>query len=590
LHSHFGIKGVRCLKGDTVIPIIRLYFIAKVVCILSGVVLFFLNIPHPPLLNFLFEESSLYNLSLVIPVLIAVGYLYCFLGFANGSNLSRIIASLLCFVNVFVFPIGTIISGVIIIYIMFYAKDTFSMVIKKNLPFRAIGVAVLLVSVFGLVSITGVLGGFQDNISYPLSTTEKIETQESGMVDVVVEIRGLGTSSLSTQNIIVQDIITLGGSIEGKTIHVLNAVNTIINADNLAQIASDPNVVRIVPNERIYRIVDFSGDIDYTRLLDNSHNIVNADPVWDKGNTGEGIVVAVVDTGINGEIPALQRNGQSVVIDSFELYGDWTHYHGSTVASCISSQDTNYPGIAPGVDLLDVGVFDADGGGALWDIIEGWEWVANWKISHDRFVVCSNSFGAPSSGCRWQNPCVICSAANNMVERYNIPMVVAAGNGGPSSKTVDCPGQAEHVLAVGAVDDSLQIAYFSGRGPTTDSHDKPDVVAPGFPVNMFDDNGILITKSGTSFSTPTVAGVLALVAQGHESYSAKQFNSAIKRSAVDLGNYGYDYNYGHGLVDAEGACYMIENEIPEQTYTIIFGSLVFIGFGIVSFPEWRKRL
>jgi hypothetical protein len=387
------------------------------------------------------------------------------MGFANGSNLSRIIASLLCFVNLFVFPIGTIISGVIIIYLVFYAKDSFPIVIKKNLPFRVIGSSVLLISALGLLSITGALGDFQDNIvlSSPLTTAEKIETQESGMVDVIVEIRGLGTSALSTQDFIVQDIITLGGSIEGRTIHVLNTVNTIIDADSIVQLASDPNVVRIVPNERIYSIVDFPGDINYTMLLDNSHTIVNADPIWDRNITGEGIVVAVVDTGINADIPALQRNGQSVVIDSFELYGDWTHYHGSACASCIASQDTNYPGIARGVDLLDVGVFDADGGGDLWDILEGWEWVANWKISHDRFVICSNSFGAPSSGCGWQNPCVICSAANNMVEKYNIPMVIAAGNKGSDPKTIECPGQAEQVLTVGAIDDNLQIAYFSSE-------------------------------------------------------------------------------------------------------------------------------
>jgi len=495
-------------------------------------------------------------------------------------------------VNVFVFPIGTIISGAIIVYLVFYAKDTFSIVIKKNLPFRAIGISVLLISALGLMSITGVTDDFQDDIipSRDLSTAEKIETHESGMVDVIIEIRGLGTSALSTQNIVVQDITTLGGSIEGRTIHVLNAVNTIINADNLAQLASDPNVVRIVPNERIYRIVDFPGDVDYTMLLDNSHTIVNADPLWNSSITGDGIVVAVVDTGINANIPALQRNEQSVVIDSFELYGDWTLWHGSAYAACIASQDTNYPGIAPGVDLLDVGVFDADGGATPWDIIAGWDWVANWKITHDRFVICSNSFGAPSSGCSWSNPCAICSAANNMVEKYDIPMVVAAGNSGPSSETLDCPGQAEHVLTVGAIDDNLAIAYFSSRGPTTGNNNKPDVVAPGFHVNMFDDNGALISKSGTSFSTPTVAGVLALVAQGHESYSVKQFNNAIRRSAVDLGDYGYDYEYGYGLADADAAYYMIENEIPEQSYTVLFSSLIFIGVGIVSFPEWRKRL
>jgi len=318
--------------------------------------------------------------------------------------------------------------------------------------------------------------------------------------------------------------------------------------------------------------------------LDNSYSIIKADALWQQGITGENIVVAVVDTGINGNIPQLQRNGKSIVIASHELYGDWVHWHGTACATCIASQDSTYKGIAPGADLIDIEVFQSDGGATNWDILEGWNWLVKWKEQNNKFVICSNSFGGTGIDTSLNE------AANNMVDVYNIPMAVAAGNEGPSSGSITCPGSAEHVLTIGAVDDYSIIASFSGRGPTIEGLNKPDVCAPGVNINMFNDNGNLITKSGTSFATPTVAGAMALIAENHELYSAEQIQNAMIMGAEDHGAIGFDFDYGYGVIQLDNSLSWINGETPAEMYSYFFLVLPFIGVVILFYPEWSKRV
>jgi serine protease AprX len=153
---------------------------------------------------------------------------------------------------------------------------------------------------------------------------------------------------------------------------------------------------------------------------------------------------------------------------------------------------------------------------------------------------------------------------------------------------INSPGQAQHVLTVGAVDDNLQLAPFSCRGGTIDGKPKPDVVAPGARINMFDDRGQKITKDGTSFATPLVAGCAALIAQEHQEYSAKQIQDCFKSGAEDLGVHGYNTDYGHGMVDAEVALAVINGQKPEESYTPIFGIIIVIGVIALFIPELKK--
>lgn len=583
-------------KKDTYqwIQIIQLYFILKVIFIGVGIVLFLLNIPFPSYLAFLLEDASLYTFSILIPLVFIFGYLYCVLYLPLQSNVARIIAILLSIFPLFYFPIGTFISIAIITDLVYYSKDFFPDIEKKIVPFRVIGTICIVFGIIGILFSTGIVADFQRDISYgylmPLSISD-FEEDTSGKVNVIIQMKGLGVSAISIQNVMIQQIETLGGVVKGTTFRGLNTINAIVDIDDLVQIASDPNVVRIVPNEKV-AIIDYDINLDHTLLLDDSYSLLNTQPLLDRDITGEGIVVAVVDTGINEDMEWLQRDGVSIVIDSLELYGDWVHPHGTLCSSCIASQHSEYKGIAPGCSLLDVEVFMADGTAWYDDILEGWEWVINWKIANNKFIICSNSFGAPSDGSSsWGSPDLLSEFANNMATRYNIPMVVAAGNSGPEEQTIDIPGQAEHVLTIGATDDDMVIAGFSSRGPTDDGHNKPNVVAPGVSIYMFDPNGNLDYHSGTSFSTPSVAGVVALMAQGHESHASSQFYESLEYTARDLGYGGFDYDYGYGFVNAEDAYNMLDGQMPLGTYDFVFGAFAFAGFGILVVPEyWRRRL
>ena len=138
-------------------------------------------------------------------------------------------------------------------------------------------------------------------------------------------------------------------------------------------------------------------------------------------------------------------------------------------------------------------------------------------------------------------------AADSAAARGTL-IVVAVGNGGPAGHTLETPADATNIVAVGATDSLGQVAPFSSRGRTADGRIKPEVVGPGVHVLVADLTGGLTVQSGTSFATPLVAGVAALV-QG----------TRLGRPAVDLRR-GFlmassfhatpDSVHGYGIPDA----------------------------------------
>ena len=592
------------MERETPIRIISLYFIAKAVFGIIGIILFLINIPWPSQLTVLFGDLAIYRTSVIFVGILSLFYFLIFFGLSLRSPLGRMGAIAILIVDLFIFPVGTVIATAIIIYLLTpYASEYFERIIPKKLPFRVLGTVVIGASLVAFLIATGILTGFGEAVGgYPVSSmtaSAKIQgVEETGEVDVIVELTGSMTQAVSQQNLVIQKITTLGGEVTDHVFRTVNAMRVSIDRSQLSPLAADPNVKRIVPVE-IY-VVPVDWDIrSILPQLENSNTILDVDKLWDMGYTGDGIVVAVVDTGINEDMEWLQRDGRSVVIESYELYGDWVHWHGTSCACCVAGQHPQYLGMAPDADLLDVEVFQPVPGGvgaSNWDILDGWEWVANWKVQTGRFVICTNSFGAPSqwTGCGgWRNPCIMCEAANNMVLVHNIPMVIAAGNHYPGEDPqVNCPGQARYALTAGATNDNNIIASFSNIGPTIDGQAKPDVVAPGVNIHTFDDDGHLITVSGTSFSTPLTAGVIACIAEGNTGYDAVQYENAIRRGARDLGPGGFDYSYGYGLVDGDGALNTLGSEIPSDSYIYIIASLPFVGIGIMTYPEWgyKKRI
>lgn len=126
-----------------------------------------------------------------------------------------------------------------------------------------------------------------------------------------------------------------------------------------------------------------------------------------------------------------------------------------------------------------------------------------------------------------------------------------------------------------------------------EGNNKPDVVAPGVDINMFDDSGRQITQSGTSFATPLTAGVAALIAQKHPDYSAMQIQESIKDGADSkVLPHGENYNteYGYGMVDASQASLASDSVKPAQSYnTMLFFIFPLVGIIIFFIPEIKKR-
>lgn len=288
-----------------------------------------------------------------------------------------------------------------------------------------------------------------------------------------------------------------------------------------------------------------------TTQLDGNLTQIGADDAWSAGWTGDGVRVAVLDTGIDAQHPDLA--GQIVAEQNFsesedtvDRFGHGTHV-AALVAGTGAAADGARQGVAPGADLVVGKVLNDFGFGWESDIIAGMEWAA------PQADVVNMSLGAlfPSP----DDP--LSAAVDTLTEQYGTLFVTAAGNDGPVSQTVGSPGLADRALTVGAVASDDTLADFSSRGPVAGSYElKPEVVAPGVDIvaaraagtamgDVVDDS--YTTASGTSMATPHVAGAAALLAQQHPDWTADELKNMLVGSADPIDGDGYDV--GAGRVD-----------------------------------------
>jgi serine protease AprX len=272
--------------------------------------------------------------------------------------------------------------------------------------------------------------------------------------------------------------------------------------------------------------------------------LINATSSWADFGNGAGINVSIIDSGINTLHPGLA--GQVVLEQNFatqyssEDLGDYCN-HGTAVACVVGCNDATYKGIAPGAKLFNAKAgFKADTGQCVAltsELISA----IDWSVAHGVQVI-QISFGA--GGTCYEDPLSV--AVNNTGKI--VPIVVAAGNGGPSAQSIAAPACAENAIAVGASNGGA-VADYSSRGPTDYGLAKPDIVAPGSVVTANND-GTFGSHTGTSFSAPHVSGVVALMLQ-QKHLTPFEVKQLLKSTAVDL---GYDENtQGAGRVDAWAA-------------------------------------
>lgn len=355
-------------------------------------------------------------------------------------------------------------------------------------------------------------------------------------------------------------------------------------AGRVLRLRADPRVEMAVPN---YLVTATAQPDDPWYGLQWHYRAIGLPEAWDLTTGGDQVVVAVLDTGSTAhpDLAGRVSGGYDFVSDPyFALDGDGadpdptdpgdgggsvpSSWHGTHVTGTIGASTDDARGVA-GVDwgcrILPVRVLGLGGQGALSDILDGILYAAGLENSSGSVPpvpadVINMSFSTPdpSGDARaFLQPVMDAARAAGAL------LVGAVGNEGAAGPRV--PSSCSGVLGVGAVDRTLERAWYSNFGPDV------DLAAPGGDTRTDRDgdgypDGVLSTRidpatgdygygflSGTSMAAPHVSGVAALCLAANPSLTVGELEHVLLSTAADLGPPGRDDAYGHGLVDAAGA-------------------------------------
>ncbi|MCK5116339.1 MAG: S8 family peptidase [Candidatus Aegiribacteria sp.] len=370
---------------------------------------------------------------------------------------------------------------------------------------------------------------------------------------------------------------------------IVNAIVVSLSAEVIEQIAIRDDVlfIRMMNTENaLIEPVDIHpsthGELDAVAW---GVSQIGAPDVWALGYDGSGVVVSIVDTGVNHAHFDLHNNMWHDTAagyhygwdfenndgDPMDSNGHGTHCAGSVAGDGTAGTET---GVAPGATIMGLRVANSTSAEAqLWDAFQ-------FSIDHGADVI-STSMGWLQA---WDPDRVSWRESEENVLAAGICHSVASGNEGGNPSTYgdirtpgDCPppwlhpdqttsGGLSAVVTVGATDNADNIAGFSSVGYSTwmfddpwfDYNDSspniglidPDITAPGVNIVSCDlTTSGYTTMSGTSMATPHLAGCMALVLSANPSLSAAQVDSLLEVTALELGASGKDNIFGSGRVD-----------------------------------------
>ena len=361
---------------------------------------------------------------------------------------------------------------------------------------------------------------------------------------------------------------------------LIDAVAGKIELDRIPELVNLPGVVFVELDARL--------GIQMEEVVP-THGV---DLVWqDTGYTGDGVTMAIIDTGIDGNHTALDdldddntTNDPKIVafydainhpeatngteIFPYDDNGHGTHCAGITAGT--GAPNYQHVGVAPRANLVGVKVLDGGGSGSFAAVMAGMEWTVE-KRHEFNIRAASMSLGALTGAIEWTSSEEesVNRMANEMM-RAGVTLFIAAGNSGGTA-TIGTPGSAEDVITVGSLDKDTAIAVYSSQGPTEEGRVKPNVAFVGSSVNAPDANtgDGYVALSGTSMATPGAAGVAVLMYQANpdlspfdvrnimqetSTYRQCHYMLANEPCAEDLIPKNRQNNvYGHGHVNAQPA-------------------------------------
>lgn len=294
---------------------------------------------------------------------------------------------------------------------------------------------------------------------------------------------------------------------------------------------------------------------------------LRADRVWSlMGITGQGTVVASMDTGVDGQHPDLMAAYRGYTGGLPDHRGNWY---------CATDEGYVYPGDGVGHGTHTTGLMVGRNGvgvapGAKWIAVKVFDdrsrttdaWI------HDAFQWLLAPGGDPTRAPDVVNGSWSSAAHDSLIYRDDIRAlraagivpVFSAGNDGPFNGSINIPGGYAEVLTVGATDSQSRLASFSSRGPSAFAPIKPDVVAPGVNIRSAWHGGGYMLLDGTSMATPQVSGIVALLRQANPRLTPQQLIDLVRGTARPVGEGPLPNNLvGAGLADAYAAVAMALN-------------------------------
>jgi len=283
-----------------------------------------------------------------------------------------------------------------------------------------------------------------------------------------------------------------------------------------------------------------------------------------QGFRGKGILIAILDAGFldantNAAFDSHRNSGRILGTRDFvdprdDIYKQ--HWHGTSVLSCIGGDlPGNLLGTAPDASFYLIRTEEA----ATENLVEEDNWVAGAELADSLGADVINSslgynqFDDPRMNHTYSDldgKTTRVTRGANMAFQKGILVFNSAGNeGGNSWKHIIAPSDGENVIAVAAVDINGIRASFSSVGPAFGGAIKPNVAARGSNTYLISSNGLPGYASGTSFSSPVLAGMGACLLRANPWATVKQLKTAIEQSASQYST--PDSLLGYGIPDFE---------------------------------------
>ncbi|NTV94760.1 MAG: tandem-95 repeat protein [Thiobacillus sp.] len=348
-----------------------------------------------------------------------------------------------------------------------------------------------------------------------------------------------------------------------RQLWLINGLAATVPASAVAGLARGPAVGRIQ-----YDAPVALGTTTQSAPINPGWNLsaIHVPDLWALGDTGTGITVANMDTGVDPNHPDLTgkwRGGGNSWFDPagqhatpYDADGHGTQTMGLMVGGAASGATI---GVAPDARWIAAKIFDDAGQGSLSRIHLAFQWLldpdgnpatsdapdvvnASWGLSGGVLGACNLEFNDDIAA----------------LKAAGIAVVFAAGNDGPADASSVSPANNPSGYSAGAVDSGLVVGSQSSRGPSgCDGTVFPKLAAPGVNVVTSDLSfgglPVYATVSGTSFAAPHVAGAMALLAAAFPAASVADLEAALTASAQDLGVAGADNSYGYGLANVLAA-------------------------------------